>query len=118
MAEGLAAILVPAALRRGEDETAILDGAGALQHMPMRLAGLPGESRGYGEERSAGFGQAAIQRREAQVVADGQAEPPPGQIGPHAEIARAVIARFAIALAAGEIDVEHVDLVIARDDLA
>ena len=37
MAEGLAAVLVLAALRGGDHEGAVLDGAGAQQHMPMRL---------------------------------------------------------------------------------
>jgi hypothetical protein len=36
----------------------------------------------------------------------------------HGEFAGAVVARLAVALAAREIDVEHVDLVVARDDLA
>ena len=38
MALGLAALGVLAALRRGEDEAAGLDGAGAQQHLPVRLA--------------------------------------------------------------------------------
>ena len=40
MAEGLAAVLVLAALRRGENEAAVLDRARAVEHVPMRLAGL------------------------------------------------------------------------------
>ena len=40
MAEGLAAVLVRAALRGREHEAAVLDGARAHQHVPMRLAGL------------------------------------------------------------------------------
>ena len=38
-----AAVLVLAALRGGKDEAAVLDGAGAHQHVPMRFAGRPGE---------------------------------------------------------------------------
>ena len=43
MPEGLTLVLVHAALRRGEDEATGLDGAGAQQRVPMRLAGLSGE---------------------------------------------------------------------------
>ena len=76
------------------------------------------KAEGIASIRRAGLGQRAIERREAQVVADRQAEPAPRQIGKHRQFARPVVARLAIALAAGEIDVEHVDLVVARDDLA
>src|SRR5262245_18256094 len=118
MAEGLAAVLVPAALRGGENEAAVLDGAGALQHMPMRLTGLARKGRWHGEKRRAGFREATIERGKAQVVADGEAEAAPGQVGDDAIIARAIIARLAIALAAGKIDVEHMDLVVARENFA
>ena len=118
MAEGLAAVLVLAALRRREHEGAVLDRARADEHMPMRLAGLSGEGRRNRQERAAGLGERAVERREAQVVADGQAEPAPRQVGGDGDLARPVVARLAIALAVGEIDVEHVDLVVARDDLA
>ena len=73
---------------------------------------------GMARNDRAGFGQRAVERREAQVVADREAEPAPRQVGTHRELARPVAARLAIALAVGEIDVEHVDLVVARDDLA
>ena len=63
-------------------------------------------------------GERAVKRGEAQIVADGQAEPAPWQVGGDADFAGTVVARLAIALAAAEIDVEHVDLVVARDDLA
>src|SRR5271156_3473215 len=107
--------LVGAALRRGKHETTILDRARAQQHMPVRLAGLLGKGRWYRQERSAGLGERTIKRREAQIVADGQAEPAPRQIGEHGKLAGAVIVGFAIAFAASEIDVEHVDLVVARN---
>src|SRR5690606_41709130 len=51
MAVGLAAALVPAALRRRQYEAAVLDGAGAVEHLPMRLAGLLRE-RGRHRKRS------------------------------------------------------------------
>src|SRR5262249_29961555 len=63
-------------------------------------------------------GERAIKRGEAQIVADRQSEPPPRQVGRHADFTRPVVARLAITLAAAEFDVEHVNLVIARDDVA
>jgi hypothetical protein len=69
-------------------------------------------------ERSTGFRQCTVQRREAQVVADRNAEAAPWQVMHDGELARPEIVRFAVALAVGEIDVEHVDLVVARDNLA
>src|SRR5664280_3214144 len=101
MAEGLAPVLVLAALRGGEHEAAVLYGAGADQHMPMRLAGLLGESGGDRQHGGAGLGQRAIERRETQVVAARQSEPAPRQIAQHRLFARPVAARLAIALAAG-----------------
>src|SRR5438876_4246062 len=118
MAKSVAAVLVPAALGGGEHEAAVLDRARAHEHMPMSFAGLLGEGRRNGEERAARVGERAVERREAQVVADGQPEPPPWQVGSDGELAGTVIARFAIALTAGEVDVEQVDLILARDDLA
>ena len=118
MSERGAAVLVVAALRGRDHERAVLDRARAHQHVPVRLAGLPRERGGDREERRARFGERAIERRKAQVVADRHAEPAPRQVGDHREIARAIAARLAIALAAFQVDVEHVDLVVARDDLA
>src|SRR5204863_8611606 len=86
--------------------------------MPVRLAGLPREGRRDRQERRAGFGERAIERRKAQVVADRKPEPPPWQVVYHRKLARPVAARLAIAFATFEVDVEHVDLVVARDDLA
>jgi hypothetical protein len=43
VAEGVAAVLVLAALRRSDDEAAGFDRAGALQDVPVRLAGRVGE---------------------------------------------------------------------------
>src|SRR5882724_9055013 len=118
MAEGRAAVLMVAALRGREHEAAVLDRARAHQHVPMRLAGLTRERGGNAEKTRAGLGQCAVERREAQVVANGDAEPSPRQVGEYREISRTVGAGLAIALAAFEVDVEHVDLVVARHDVA
>src|SRR5207237_7765654 len=101
-----------------EHERAVFNGACAHQNVPVRLAGLPGEGRRDSKECGAGFGKCAIERRKAQVVADGKPKPPPRQIGQYREVARTIAARLAIALAALEVDIEHVDLVVTRDDLA
>src|SRR5947208_11550026 len=117
MTESIAAVLMPAALRGGKHEAAVLDRACANEHVPMRLAGLLGEGRRNGDERAAGIGERTVERREAQVIADGEAKAPPRQVGGDGELTRTVIARFAIALATREVDVEHVNLVVARDNL-
>ena len=58
------------------------------------------------------------QTGEAQIVTNSKAEPAPRQVVQHGELARPVAPRLAIAFAVRQIDVEHVDLVVARDDLA
>ena len=45
MAERFPPAFVAAALRRGENETAVFDGTRAEEHMPVRLAGLSGKGR-------------------------------------------------------------------------
>jgi hypothetical protein len=84
----------------------------------VRLAGLAREGGGNGEHIGSGLGQRAVEMREAQVIAHGQAEPAPGQVGDDASVARLVVLRLAVALAARQLDVEHVDLVEAGDDYA
>ena len=64
------------------------------------------------------FGERAIQRRKAHVVADRQPDAAPWQVRDHGGLARLIVGGFAIALAAGQIDVEHVDLVVAREHIA
>ena len=85
--------------------------------VPMRLAGLAREGRGHGEERGAGFGQAAVERGEAQVVADRQPERPQGRSAttpsrPAGSCATRDSSRRR------QIDVEHVDLVVAGEQFA
>ena len=84
----------------------------------MRVAGLARERRRHGEERRPGFRERAIERGKPHVVAHRQPEPAPRQLGHHGKLARPVGARLPIALAIGEINVEHVDLVVARGDVA
>src|ERR1700728_5166819 len=86
--------------------------------MPMRLAGAYREGGWHGEERRAAFGERAVQRRKAHVVADREADAAPGQVRDHGGFARLVIGGFAIALATRQIDIEHMDLVIACENVA
>src|SRR4029450_4243082 len=118
MTECLAPALMLAALRGREHETTVLDGARANEHMPVRFAGLAGKRRWNADEGCAVFRQRAVERWEAQVVAHGQSEPTPRQVGDDADLGRPVAARLPIALAFRQVDVEHMDLVVARDDLA
>src|SRR5262245_4070108 len=106
MAEGRAAVLVQATLGRGEHVAAILDGARTDQDVPVGLAGLLGKRRRDRNEGGPGLRERAIERGEAQVVADRQAQPAPWQIGRHRALTGLEAVRFAIALAAGEVDVE------------
>ena len=118
VAKGLAAVGVAAGLRGGNDEGAVLDGARPLQHMPVRLAGLAGEGGGRSQRRGARMRLRAIEVREADVVADRDAELQPRQIDDDRAIARMIDGGFAPALAVRQIDVEEMDLVVAGEDLA
>src|SRR5262249_39460934 len=118
MAEGVAAVLVPAALRGREHEGAVLDRARTHEDVPMRLAGLLGERGRDRDEGRAGLRQRPVERWKAQVVANREPESTPRQVGDNGSVAGAEVTRFAVALAAREIDIEHVDLVVARGDLA
>ena len=81
----------------------------------MRLAGLAREGGRRGQRRGTCMGMRAIEVREADVVADRNAELQPRQIDDHRAIARMIDGGFAPALAVREIDVEEMDLVVARE---
>ena len=118
MAVGLAAVLVPAALRGRDHEGAGLDGPRPMEHVPVRLPGLLGEGGRSREEGGPVLGQRLVQGGEAHVVADGHPEPAPGRLGQHRPLATRVGGRFAPALAVGQIDVVEVDLVVGGRDPA
>jgi hypothetical protein len=65
-----------------------------------------------------GPGQRPVQLREADIVADGQAQPAPGRAGHHGGLAGPDRLALAPALARRQIDIEDVQLVIGGDDLA
>src|ERR1700704_4779507 len=109
MTESRAPVLMQAALRGCEHVAAILDGARPDQNVPVGLASLLGKRRRNGDEGSPGLRERAIERWKSQVVADRQAQPAPGQIGRDRTFTGLEAVRLAIALATGEVDVEHVD---------
>ena len=82
----------------------------------MRLAGVLGEGRGHGDQPHPGVGQSAVELRKAQVIANGHAEAAPGRFRHHRLPAGAEGIALAIGLAVGQVHVEHVDLVVGRDD--
>mmetsp|Transcript_49721 Transcript_49721/g.160576 ORF Transcript_49721/g.160576 Transcript_49721/m.160576 type:complete len:279 (+) Transcript_49721:1762-2598(+) len=68
-------------LRRGHDVALRLDGAAAKERLPVRLARLHGEGRGHEQHlRAVQEGELLVQLREAQVVADADAQPPGGAV--------------------------------------
>src|SRR5690242_12364302 len=101
MAKCLAAVLVLSALCRGEHIAPVLDSPGAVEHMPVGLAGLFGECGRYGKKRAACLGQRPIERGEPQVVADAQSKPAPWQVGHGGDLAGTIAARFAVAFPPG-----------------
>ena len=117
-APGAPTVFMQSALRRGQDEGAGFDGAGAQQDFPMGLAGRSGEGGGNRDHRRPRLGQLAMQMGKADVVADGQAQPAPGRVGDHRPVARPHRGAFAVSLAVRQIDVEDMQLVIARRDRA
>ena len=118
MAMGKPAVRMFAALRRREYIGSVFDRPGAQQHLPVGLAGRPGEGRRHGEHRGTGVGQVAIELRETQIVAHGHAQLAPWCLGHHSRRAGLVGRGFAVGFAVFQIDVEHMDLVVMRPDRA
>src|ERR1051326_903315 len=86
--------------------------------MPMRFAGRHRKDRRNGEEIRAGLRQCAVEMREAHIVADRHAEPTPRRLRDERPAAGPGVVALWIALATRQIDVEHVDLVVAGDEAA
>ena len=84
----------------------------------MRPPGRHRKDRRHGQKIGAGLRQRAVEMREAHIVAHGHAEPAPRRLGDDRMPAGTVGVALAVAFAARQVDVEHVDLVVARDDRA
>src|SRR6516162_742133 len=82
----------------------------------MGAAGWHGEYRRDRQKIGAGLRQSAVEVWKAHIVTNGHAEASPRCIGHNSPIAGPVGVAFAIALAAREVDIEHVDLVVTPDD--
>src|SRR6476660_4264052 len=117
MAVGVSAIFMFTALCGGKYETAVFDGPRPHENVPVCFAGLLGECGRDRQHGCPGFGECAIERGKAQVVANGKTQAAPREICQHRQFAGAVVARLAITLAACKVDVEHMNLVVAREDV-
>ncbi|MCY1176137.1 hypothetical protein D9M73_163980 [compost metagenome] len=115
MPEGFPRPRMRAALGSREHITLGLDGPRTNQHIPMRRAGHRREGRRGGNQFRAGCAQFAVQLREAQVVTDRQANPPNRCVRHHDPTAISIVIGFTITAAiVGHVDVEQVQLVVAR----
>jgi hypothetical protein len=71
------------------------------------------EGRGHEQEPRAGQGVQAVEFREAQVIADGQAGDDALDVGGHDAVTAAHAGGLPVARLPGEADVEQVQLVVA-----
>ncbi|MNT38413.1 hypothetical protein D3C72_1746030 [compost metagenome] len=106
---------VGTALRGGQDITLGFNRPRADQHLPMRRAGYGGERCRSTDQFGPGSAQGAVQFREAQVIAYAQAQASDRGIGNHHLAAMGIVIRLPIAATVvGDIDIEQVQLVVAR----
>ncbi len=112
------AIEVPAMAGGRHQPALCLDRPCSQQHLPMVPAGLQREGRGQEDDLSARTPQLQEQLREADIVADGEAEGDVLRLEGHHLLPRLEDGAFAIALAVGRHDVEEVDFAVAGDFLA
>ena len=76
------------------------------------------KGRRHGQDLGPGLRQTPVERGKADVVADRQPEHAPGCLGQHRAVAGAKAVGFAVGFLGRDIHVEHVDLVVARADVA
>ena len=110
----------PLAPGRSDHEGAILDGPRPQQHMPMRLAAVAVSVKAARrrESKSPCLGHLAVQKREADIVADAEPDLAPLRFGQGRGLAARHRARFPVGLPRRQIDIEEVDFGIARRDRA
>ena len=80
----------------------------------MRAARGPGEGGRNGKHPGTRVREVAVEIRKPKVVANGHAELGPGRLGEHCLGAGLVCLRLAIRFTAIQVDVEHMDFVVAR----
>src|SRR5262249_22601880 len=118
VAEVRHAVRTHAGLVRGEEVALVLDRARPAEHFPVRGSGGAGEGGGDEEDLCAPAREAAVELREAQVVAHREPEGP-DRGGDHDHVLpRSARFRLAHGDPAGEVDVEEMDLPVAPDQLA
>ncbi len=105
-------------LAGGDDEAAVLNGAGTVQNVPVCFARHSGEGRRNGKHLGARLRIAAIKFREPQIVAHRQSNEAAGAGRKHRLSTWSDGGAFAIGLAIAQIDVEQVQLVVSRSDVA
>src|SRR5690625_1800706 len=114
LAAGRRAVAAP--LRGGEHVRPGLDRPRPQKNLPMRAPGRHGEGGGHGQHPCPFLGQRTVERWKAEIIADRQAKREILHTRQYGLPARPESLGFAITLLAAKIDIEHVDLVIARHD--
>jgi hypothetical protein len=105
-------------LVRGQEIALVLDGAGTTEDLPVRRAGRRRERGRHEQHLGAVARESAVELREAQVVADRAAERRERGTRHHRLRPGETRRRFLHRHAAGQGDVEEMDLPVARDDRA
>ena len=103
-------------LRRGEDVRGVLDRPRPEQDLPVVATSALGEVGRDGQDRRAGQRERAVELREAQVVADRQADGGAVDVGRDQPVAGRHPGRLGVDRAGLDRDVEQVDLAIPRGD--
>jgi hypothetical protein len=115
VAVGLAVAVVQPALRRGDDEREVLDRPRPQQRFPVRATGRARECRRHAQDLGSLRNEVAVELGEAQIVAHGESQPARRGVDDDGLRARLRVGRLAVALApARQVDVEEMDLVVAR----
>ena len=107
-----------AGLCRGQNPRAAFDRAGAQQAVPMRGPRDRRKRRRIDQNLRPGLHQRPRQMTKAHVVTSGHTQPETRHIGHHGTGAGPIASGFAIGLAFANLHIEHMDLVVARANVA
>ena len=118
MAVGAAAVLVRARLRCGHQPAGIFNRACTQQRVPVRLPRRHGKGGWNRQDRCPGATERLEQRRKTHVVADRQPELADRRFDEGRPWSWDVARRFAPAFSRWQINVEQVELVVMRGNLA